>query len=78
MGRGVFGFPTEQLFIRATLRILNIVNAPHFQLMQNRRRIRAGYSPNSFFKAVVVHKTGCAVCAIYAYGAGTAAHCHKN
>ena len=31
-----------------------------------RRRIRAGYSPNSFFKAVVVHKTGCAVCAIHA------------
>ena len=43
-----------------------LTNAPHFQLMQNRRRIRAGYSPNSFFKAVVVHKTGCAVCAIYA------------
>ena len=43
-----------------------LTNAPHFQLMQNRRRIRAGYSPNSFFKAVVVHKTGCVVCAIYA------------
>ena len=45
---------------------LKLTNAPHFHLMQNRRRIRAGYSPNSFFKAIVVHKTGCAVCAIYA------------
>ena len=29
--------------------ILLLTNAPHFHLMQNRRRIRAGYSPNSFF-----------------------------
>ena len=30
-----------------------LTNAPHFYLMQNRRRIRAGYSPNSFFEAIV-------------------------
>ena len=41
-----------------------LTNAPHFHLMQNRRRIRAGYSPHSFFKAIVVHKTGCALTAI--------------
>ena len=53
-------------------------NALHFHLMQNRHRIRAGYSPNSFFKAMVGHKTGCAVCAIYAQCAGTAAHRQCN
>ena len=42
------------------------------------RRIRAGYSPNSFLKQKWVHKTGCAVRAIYASCAGTAAHRHNN
>ena len=33
-------------------------------MRDNRRRIRAGYSPNSFFKAIVGHKLG-VPCVLY-------------
>ena len=38
---------------KGTALYILFTNASHFYLMQNRRRIRAGYSPNSFFEAKV-------------------------
>ena len=55
-----------------------LINAPHLYLTQIGVGLGQDTARIPFLKAKWVHKTGCAVCAIYASCAGTVAHRHNN